>query len=943
MSQDVTLSNGASDAGRPTDKGIVAGSGDLDLAEIPLPRIGTATASATAAAVKPAIEREALPAFLPRFKARADSEARWSVPHVVRPEQLNPAAEAFGAQWSQKLFDHHREQQMQIPQRDISMREYLTKFYLAPEVHGRNVHAYAADALLSFGYRKEERFGEDILIFRAADWPWEPKDVTKRTRLIGQDVALFRFYQEYRSAGNKGHGSKMIIGHGPGGCGKTLLFKTRDGAVEQYSKFNPEGELRRVVFVFDEKMRGRMGFHTLIESNVATETLDAATALYRVSPTRNTNPIFLLPNERLKEDEPSFREQFVRNLEESGRIGPDFNRDYVLKGQADTVSQQIFAALLRHYDNDIQMVFENHVRAERWSYSAGLGRGLIIIPPSIDQGAELEHITPGIEARSMIPEQLLASARGIEMPRSLLLAADRGHVHYSDLARDQPLAVYNNILDAIEWGDVSVTNGGRRYGISEVRHEKADLAFSADINDNYLEGVRDSEGWPTFDRRSVKINIPNVMRFRDEAEIHREDLLQQIGPNRGMAPHTLETLALFAVTTRIFVPSPAHYQEFHAELPEVIKGMNAVEKALILQGRSALDTDTDVLACRPEGSQLNARQVRLLREYRGKVALEHRKGVSQTRFSNYDGGHGLGPAEIGALVQEFLRIRPDEPFTAFEICEGLRRRQNEGFEFYVKLDATRQKLKEHFVGVLKKENDARTGYNSKWSDEKINDEAEKRAKERLPVTPVADLVKQVEAYAKNKIRTDVLDALGLINEDRVVRTLMSYVHHASAWVTRQSSVPKPYRVSAQEDGKANIERLKEIESFLLREPVGPNESKPYIPDSERETYRASLIGQIGSWARANEGKRIEDYLEDVCNEQLKRVRGAFKKQDEPILKTFLGNRARYLENPDDVSKDLADAGRREGALVWQRAMEKLEAQGYPKESLAKLLYWVWDK
>lgn len=857
--------------------------------------------------------------------------------------EVAKAKPSFGSSFIQTIKETERSLYCKMEQ-EMRFEEFLDHVYENPRRFVRNSAGNTIACMESYGVEEKVIMGRKVLDFVGLrTWCWQPENVEHRKELVGQEIPTYEFYLAMKQAAKQEFPDEIYMFHGKPGGGKTRLAETLEAGLEHFSRYDPEGSSHVLTFVFDDEKEFRAKTKGFSYSSRAEQQPDTDEELggYRIRASMNTNPIFLVSPDRPSIGDLSPREQFYEQLAEAGKVDQDFPKNYLLGGKLDSTSASIYEALLKHYKGDAEAVIKNHVRVERWTMSSQVGRGLVSIRPNPDRGSEVEDMYPShpLHGGQPTPEQLAAFERDIQLVHGIIPNANRGHVHFCDMLRDNErdrsqvdLSRLDYLLETVEGGKLQV-NSHRNPSL--YREEKIDVVFRADTNDAHIIQKSEGAGWEAFKQRCHFIAVPCIRRFLEEARAHRTKLNQLLGDDREAAPHVLETLALFSTATRLLTPIPNYYTKIHEDLPAVVRSMNVVEKALLLQGESAANPDRDMNILRSEGNKLSSDKIALLRRHTEQVADEHMKGVGETRFSLYDGGIGVSTRETGKLLKQILRFRPNEDLTVLEVCDVLEQRLKGGLKYDAEVEATKEHLRQQLVAEIAKAEgySMATLKDRSYEFNKVVQKANEKLDELYPIPAAKDIVEQVKLYAKGKVQTDIYTALGLVNEENSEFTLKRYINHVVSWNSRGSfQVRKEFRLSSQSDGKGDEAVMEDFEKNIAK--------KSFYYDSDKEKYRSGIGTSIGAWQLNNEGKSFEDNVEAIFPDLMNDIRKAQKDARQKVLTEFLQDTERYVASPELLKRDMAEPGNRARAQEWEKHINVLEKMGYPRGSLGKHIYWA---
>lgn len=868
--------------------------------------------------------------------ATLEPETRKALATEIEGRTAELKADELNADAILASFKNVEQQRLAQIEPETNYADFLNKVFRNPELHIRNVAQYIVDAMDSYGGHDETILGRKVKVFNFREWPWQPKDVDDRKSLIGQELLTYDFYSLMKQLAKQEFPDRMVVVHGPPGGGKTRFQETINALLEDYSKNNPQGALYRLSWVFPDEnsgaSKGKLGY--LRDVDAPLETLPDGG--FRIPASLNTDPIFLLPNERTATAGAgqSLREDLFKRLLDAKKIDKDFNQNYLLLGSLDSTSQTIFDSLLRHYKGDVDKILKEHVRVERWTISGQVGRGLANIAPMTDRRTEVapafnEH--PFMSERP--PQELQATYKSIFSVNGRIQNANRGHVNFSDIFRENQedrhaggdLSRLDYLLETIEGGKVHALS---HRDPSTCRIENINVLFRADTNDAQIIQKSEGAGWSAFKQRCRFLTAPLIRRYQDEAALDNQHLEKLLTQDRAAAPHAVNTLALFVTATRLLLPQKEHYEALHSDLPAAIESMNCVEKALFLQGFSDKNPEQDMNFMRKRWS---TNSLKLMTQFTEAIANEHMKGVGETRFSLYDGGMGISTREVQDILRQIVQIAPKEDYSVIEVIQYLEDKAKGigGFEYDRKISESRAYYQAQFVQEKLDKNDRR---NDEYVIRQANDEALRRVKALFPIPTAAELVEQIKTYAKYKVKDDIDSALGLAKPEDMHFLLKRYMEHVRSFSTRgQFKVRPEYRASQMgTDDKWDERFMRTVEEQLD------------VSTSKSEEYRKNFLNKIGAWTLVpeNKGRNVEAALPEIFADMFKNIENKQRAEQQAKLNEFVEDVKKYSTDPALIENDRTNALVKERFGRYQQAMKVLLARGYPEDSIARHVVWA---
>jgi serine protein kinase len=407
----------------------------------------------------------------------------------------------------------------------LSFDEYLDLLKTEPARQTRSSAQYVTDMMDFFG-----KTGRRFNVF-------DQEFSDSRFRLVGQEAVQESIYNILKSFIREGVNNKLVLLHGPNGSAKTSIIGCLMRGMEEYSQ-KPEGAVYRFHWVFPADRHGKPALG-LARDGVAHDDGSESYAKLadteiaaRISCELRDHPLFLVP-----------QKQRVSLLKELGLPGDFIPSEYIQKGDLSQKSKKIFEALLRSHKGDFKKVLR-YVQVERFYISKRYRDAAVTIEPQMHVDATAQQITMDRSA-SMLPSSLqflsLFDLHGD------LVDGNRGIIEYNDLLK-RPIDAFKYLLTTTETGTVTV--GGTTAFI--------DSLLIGTCNEAQLDAFKEYPDFPSFRARIELVRVPYLLDYKKETEIYKTQVRRLAG-DRHVAPHTLESAALWAVLCRLKKPNASHY------------------------------------------------------------------------------------------------------------------------------------------------------------------------------------------------------------------------------------------------------------------------------------------------------------------------------------------------------------------------------------------------
>ncbi|RZA10622.1 MAG: hypothetical protein EOP10_34450, partial [Proteobacteria bacterium] len=217
--------------------------------------------------------------------------------------------------------------------------------------------------------------------------------------------------------------------------------------------------------------------------------------------------------------------------------------------------------------------------------------------------------------------------------------ANRGILEFSDMLK-RPIEAFKYLLATVEKGSANLPSSTA----------PLDIVFFASTNEKHLDAFKTIPDFASFRSRFELLTVPYLLRPSLESKIYEQDIraLNKIKP---IAPHALETLAVWATMTRLKQPNPDYYDTKYRAL---ISRLDPRTKLKLYEGESLSPVFKP-----QEESQLYELRRTICEEYQNVVA--------------YEGRFGASPRELRSILYRAVQNKKHETLTPMAIYEELDR------------------------------------------------------------------------------------------------------------------------------------------------------------------------------------------------------------------------------------------------------------------------------
>ncbi len=322
--------------------------------------------------------------------------------------------------------------------------------------------------------------------------------------VYGLDEPLSRLVQVIRAgARSLGPERRILLLHGPVGSSKSTIVRILKRGLEAYTKTD-EGAIHTFSWDVDGEI---------------------------VPSPMNQDPLLLVPE--------TSRKKIEQNL--SRRL----RREYVIKidGELDPVSRYYYQLLMKRYGGDWGSVME-HVRVRRFVFSEKDRVGVGTFQPKDEKNQDSTELTGDLNYRKIALYGSDSDPRAFNFDGEFNIA-NRGLLEFVEVLKLDVAFLYD-LLGATQEHSIKP---------KKFQQTSIDEVIIGHTNEPEYKKLQNNELMEAFRDRTIKIDIPYNLSLSDEVEIYRRRYGDRTTPGRGLAPHTLEIAALWAVLTRLEDPT----------------------------------------------------------------------------------------------------------------------------------------------------------------------------------------------------------------------------------------------------------------------------------------------------------------------------------------------------------------------------------------------------
>jgi serine protein kinase len=393
-----------------------------------------------------------------------------------------------------------------------SFFEYLDIVRADPSV-ARNAFQRMYDMILSWGTDQYVEYKKSIVRYKFFD---DPIDHGKDA-VFGLDVSLMKLVHFFKSAAY-GYGTekRVLLLHGPVGSAKSTIARLLKKGIEHYSRTDA-GALYTFKWV-DPK-----GEFADILGNVR-----------ELRSPMNEEPLKLIPDE--------LRAKVIDELSQGARNPYKL----AIRGDLDPSSRFVYREFLRRYQGDWLKVM-GHIRVQRLVLSEKDRVGIGTFQPKDEKNQDSTELTGDINYRKIAEYGSDSDPRAFNFDGEFNVA-NRGVVEFIEVLKLDVAFLYD-LLTASQEHKIKPKKFAQTDIDEVIIGHTNEPEFRKLQNNEFMEALRD---------RTVKIDVPYITKLRQEVKIYEKDFNSERIRGKHIAPHTIETAAMWAILTRLEQPKKAN-------------------------------------------------------------------------------------------------------------------------------------------------------------------------------------------------------------------------------------------------------------------------------------------------------------------------------------------------------------------------------------------------
>ncbi|MBI4211177.1 MAG: serine protein kinase [Deltaproteobacteria bacterium] len=370
------------------------------------------------------------------------------------------------------------------------------------------------DMIIREGVEEYTEYKKKIVHYRFFEDPFE----NGKDALYGLDIQVMKLVNIFQAAARRyGTEKRIILLHGPVGAAKSTIARLLKKGLENYSR-TPEGAL----YSFSWVKKGDAALDTIFGQ-----------AEELICP-MHEEPLHLIPV--------PIREKVLTEM--NAKLPAD--KQVLVDGELCPSCRYIYRELLRHFKGSWEAVMD-HIRVRRILMSEKDRVGIGTFQPKDEKNQDSTELTGDINYRKIAEYGSDSDPRAFNFDGEFNIA-NRGIIEFIEVLKLDVAFLYD-LLGASQEHKVKPKKFAQTDIDEVILGHTNEAEYKKLLNNEYMEALRD---------RTVKVDIPYITKLNEEVRVYEKDYGQNKVRGKHIAPHTIETAAMWAVLTRLEEPKKAN-------------------------------------------------------------------------------------------------------------------------------------------------------------------------------------------------------------------------------------------------------------------------------------------------------------------------------------------------------------------------------------------------
>ena len=366
------------------------------------------------------------------------------------------------------------------------------------------------DMIMQFGFYEYDDAKKSLYRYKFFEDPFtDGKDA-----VFGLDVYLNKLVNFFKGASLRyGPEKRVLLLHGPVGSAKSTISRLLKKGVEWYS-YQPEGALYTFRWI---NLKSRLNMEDEMPCPIHEE------ALHLVPEVSLSKVLAELNKDKSKQDK------------------------IVIEGCLCPACRYVFKELLKSYQGNWESVVRNHIKVHRLLLSEKDRVGIGSFQPKDEKNQDSTELTGDLNYRKIAEYGSDSDPRAFNFDGEFNVA-NRGLIEFVEMLKLDVAFLYD------------LLGASQEHKIKPKKFAQTDIdeVIIGHTNEPEYKKLQSNEFMEALRDRTVKIDVPYITKLKEEIRIYKKDFNAETVPHIHIAPHTIETAAMWAILTRLEAPKKAN-------------------------------------------------------------------------------------------------------------------------------------------------------------------------------------------------------------------------------------------------------------------------------------------------------------------------------------------------------------------------------------------------
>ncbi|RDB35814.1 PrkA family serine protein kinase [Spirobacillus cienkowskii] len=366
------------------------------------------------------------------------------------------------------------------------------------------------DLIMHFGSYEYVEHKKKLIHYKFFDDPLN----NGKDAVFGLDVHISKLVNFFKAASLRyGPEKRVLLLHGPVGSAKSTIARLLKKGVEWYSH-QAEGALYTYEWI---NLHDKLKMEDTMPCPIHEE------------------PLQLIPEEARAK---------VFSLLNKGK---GFQDRIHVDGGLCPACRYVYNELMRQYNGDWEKLTKSHISVKRLLLSEKDRVGIGTFQPKDEKNQDSTELTGDLNYRKIAEYGSDSDPRAFNFDGEFNIA-NRGIVEFVEMLKLDVAFLYD-LLGASQEHKIKPKKFAQTDIDEVIIGHTNEPEYRKLQNNEFMEALRD---------RTVKIDVPYITKLKEEVKIYRKDFNPETVPHIHIAPHTIDTAAMWGILTRLEEPKKAN-------------------------------------------------------------------------------------------------------------------------------------------------------------------------------------------------------------------------------------------------------------------------------------------------------------------------------------------------------------------------------------------------